>query len=112
MILTLTMISLPHSLPVPRSWAPRLLLGGLVFLLSHTSVKDKHDKAGDMNPSRALTKYGAEVLLHGHTHKYKLMESMDGLVVICPGHIKNDNDRGSSPTFAIMAVPSSRIEAS
>ena len=76
--------------------------GGLVFMLSHAAVRDKHDKAGDINPARALTRYGAEVLLHGHTHKYKLMKSAEGLIVICPGHVRSDRDRGSPPTFAII----------
>ena len=76
--------------------------GGVVFLLSHTPTRDKRDKSGDINPARALSEYGAEVLLHGHTHKYRVMESVDGLIVICPGHVRSDLDRGSPPTFAIV----------
>lgn len=76
--------------------------GGLVFLLSHTPTRDSYDKTGDINPALALTKYGAEILLHGHTHKYRLMESVEGLIVICPGHLRSDLDRGSPPTFAII----------
>lgn len=76
--------------------------GGLVFLLSHTPTRDRHDKTGDLNPAKALTKYGAEVLLHGHTHKRMLGVTDDGLVVICPGHIKCEFDRDAPPTFAII----------
>jgi predicted phosphodiesterase len=46
--------------------------------------------------------YGAEVLMHGHTHKYRVMESVEGLIVICPGHVRSDLDRGSPPSFAIV----------
>jgi putative phosphoesterase len=76
--------------------------GGIVFLLSHTPTKDKHDKSGDLNPEKAFTKYGAEVLLHGHTHKYQCLQLNDGLVVICPGHVKGAMDRDAPPTFAIV----------
>jgi putative phosphoesterase len=76
--------------------------GGVVFLLSHTPTRDRHDKAGDINPARALSMYGAEVLMHGHTHKYRVMESVEGLIVICPGHVRSDLDRGSPPSFAIV----------
>lgn len=76
--------------------------GGLVFLLSHTPARDRHDKTGDMIPEKALSKYGAEVLLHGHTHKYGLAVADDGLVIICPGHIKSEFDRDAPPTFAVI----------
>jgi len=76
--------------------------GGVVFLLSHTPTRDRRDKAGDMNPARALSMYGAEVLMHGHTHKYRVLESADGLIVICPGHVRSDLDRGSPPSFAVI----------
>jgi len=76
--------------------------GGIVFMLSHTATRDKHDKAGDINPGRALKKYGAQVLMHGHTHKFGAMKAVDGLIVINPGHIKSDSDRGAMPTFAVV----------
>jgi putative phosphoesterase len=76
--------------------------GGVVFLLSHTPTRDRRDKVGDINPARALSKYSAEVLLHGHTHKYMVTESEEGSIVICPGHVRGDIDRGSPPTFAII----------
>ena len=76
--------------------------GGVVFLLSHTPTRDRHDKAGDINPARALSMYGAEVLMHGHTHRYRVMESVEGLIVICPGHVRSDIDRGTPPSFAVI----------
>ncbi|MFA4974125.1 MAG: metallophosphoesterase family protein [bacterium] len=78
--------------------------GGVVFLISHTPTRDKHDKHGDMNPGRAMSKYGAQVLLHGHTHKFGVMKAIDGLIVINPGHLKSETDRGAMPTFAVIDV--------
>ncbi len=76
--------------------------GGVTFLISHTSTRDKHDRTGDINPGRALTRYGAQVLLHGHTHRFGVTQAVDGLIVVCPGHIKAEKDRGSIPTFAMI----------
>ena len=76
--------------------------GGITFLISHTPTRDKHDRTGDINPGRALTRYGAQVLLHGHTHRFGVVQAVDGLIVVCPGHIKAEKDRGVMPTFAMM----------
>ncbi|MFA4875196.1 MAG: YfcE family phosphodiesterase [bacterium] len=78
--------------------------GGVKFMLSHTPTWDSHDIEGDLNPGRARSRYGAEVLLHGHTHRRRVMYSVDGLIVICPGHLKTDKDRGEPATFAIIEV--------
>ncbi|MFH1830901.1 MAG: YfcE family phosphodiesterase [Pseudomonadota bacterium] len=76
--------------------------GGIVFMLSHTPARDKHDKGGDINPARALSDYGADVLLHGHTHIHRLIGSEDGLILICPGQLKAEKDRGFPAGFAII----------
>jgi len=76
--------------------------GGVVFLMSHTPTQDRQDRIGDINPGRALSKYGAQVLLHGHTHRFGVMKAIDGLIVVCPGHIKSEKDRGAFPTFAVV----------
>lgn len=78
--------------------------GGVVFLISHTPTHDKHDRTGDINPGRAISNYGAQVLLHGHTHKFGAIRAVDGLIVINPGHLKSEADRGAMPTFAVIDV--------
>lgn len=86
--------------------------GDVSFILSHTPTRDSHDRTCDINPGRALSRYGAEVLLHGHTHRPSAMRAVDGLIVICPGHLKSALDRGMPPTFAIIDVerPNLKVE--
>lgn len=78
--------------------------GGVTFMLSHTPTRDAHDLTGDLNPGRARSRFGCDAFLHGHTHKRRVMESVDGLIVICPGHLKAEKDRGEPATFAIIDV--------
>jgi len=42
---------------------------GVVFLISHTPDRPENERRGDINPRHAHSKFGAHVLLHGHTHK-------------------------------------------
>lgn len=84
--------------------------GGIVFMLSHTPTRNQYDRTGDINPARALSDYGAEVLLHGHTHSYRQIESEDGLILICPGQLKAEKDRGYPPAFAIIDAKRPNME--
>jgi uncharacterized protein len=78
------------------------MLGGISFLLSHTHTNNPNDRPDDINPEKARLRYGVEVLLHGHTHQYRAEKSGDGLVVINPGHLKSEEDRGFTPSFAVL----------
>ncbi len=78
---------------------------GVTFLISHTPTRDSHDRKGDINPERARSKFKADVLLHGHTHRHRAVESADnGLIVINPGHLKDLHDRNTPASFAIIDV--------
>ena len=79
-------------------------LGGISFLLSHTHLHDTHDRPDDINPEMARERYGVEVILHGHTHQYRAEKLGDGLVMINPGHLKSEEDRGFAPSFAVLDV--------
>jgi putative phosphoesterase len=83
---------------------------GVSFMLSHTPARHSHDGPTDMDPSRALSKYGAEVLLHGHTHHRRAVILDDGLIAICPGHLKAELDRGEPPSFAIVEIKQSTLK--
>lgn len=84
---------------------------GIVFLISHTPSKHEVDRKGDINPSRARSKFGAHVLLHGHTHKPTAMESPDdGLIVINPGHLKDAEDRNAPASYAIIDVSKEHLD--
>ena len=87
-------------------------LGGISFFLSHTPTADPRDTDSDLNPGRARSRYGCDVLLHGHTHRYRAEEAMDGLIMINPGHLKAEEDRGMPATFAIVDAsrPNLKVE--
>jgi len=76
--------------------------GGIVFLMSHTPKKVENDRIGDINPSRARSRFGVDVLLHGHSHRSGINRSEDGLIVVNPGHLKSGSDKGASPSFAVI----------
>lgn len=80
--------------------------GGFRFLISHAPTKDGHDFPGDINPNLASSKYSCDVLLHGHTHRYRAVEGEDGLIIINPGHMKSEEDRGAPASFAIIDAQS------
>lgn len=87
-------------------------LGGVRFFLAHTPTADPRDEKEDLNPGRARSRYGCDVLLHGHTHRYRAEESVDGLIMINPGHLKAEEDRGMPATFAIVETtrPNLKVE--
>lgn len=76
--------------------------GGVSFLLSHTPSADHHDRPTDIDPNDALQVHGVQVLLHGHTHKACAVRLEEGLVMICPGHLKAPEDRGAPAGFAVI----------
>jgi len=84
--------------------------GGVLFMLSHTPTKDGHDFPGDLKPEQASSKHSCRVLMHGHTHAHRAVEGEDGLIIICPGHLKSAEDRGRPASFAIVDVNSEKIE--
>ena len=85
--------------------------GGVTFMLSHTPGHDAHDGPADLDPARARSDYGADVLLHGHTHHRSAVQSPDGLVTICPGHLKADADRGQPAGFAVLELHGRTLQA-
>ncbi len=94
-----------------KSISHRLIrrLGGISFLMTHTPKRDPGDRVEDINPESAREKHGIEVLLHGHTHQHRAEKLSDGVVIINPGHLKSEKDRGFAPTFAIIDAKKPRI---
>lgn len=84
--------------------------GGIRFLLSHTPTKDGHDFPGDIKPELAVAKHSCSVLLHGHTHRFRAVEGDGGLIIICPGHLKCDEDRGQPASFAVIDAEESDLK--
>ncbi len=81
-------------------------LGGLKFLLTHTQARSNYDIPGDPDPE--MTCYEVDAVLFGHTHTPAL-EERQGIAWINPGHLRDRNDRGSSPTFALLHISDAEL---
>jgi putative phosphoesterase len=76
-------------------------LGGVKFLLTHTQARSSYDSPGDLDPEMEC--YEVDAVLFGHTHTPAL-EERQGVAWINPGHLRERNDRGSPPTFALLHI--------
>lgn len=83
--------------------------GGIRFFLSHTPDRHKNDMPDDINPANVRSERLADVMMHGHTHAYKAQKEDDDWIVINPGHLAKSEDRGKSPTFAIIDADNAKI---
>jgi putative phosphoesterase len=81
-------------------------LGGLKFLLTHTQARSSYDSPGDLDPEMVC--YEVDAVLFGHTHTPAL-EERQGIAWINPGHLRDRNDRGSPPTFALLHISDSEL---
>lgn len=82
------------------------------FLLTHTPTRDSHDIEGDIDPAEAIEDGDVRVVLHGHSHLWRIGEEK-GVVIINPGHLIPRGDKGSrdhEPTYAILDVTSKRLD--
>ena len=79
------------------------------FLLTHTPTKDSHDLEGDINPTEAIEDGDVKVVLHGHTHHWKICEEK-GVIIINPGHLKADCSRKQEMTYAVLSVEPNKVE--
>ncbi|NWG32563.1 MAG: metallophosphoesterase family protein [Rhodocyclaceae bacterium] len=85
-----------------------LALGELKFLLTHTESRHKHDSPGDLDPE--LTSYEVHAVLFGHTHAPTL-EDRQGTAWINPGHLRDRQDRGHPPTYALLHLRPRELRA-
>ncbi len=74
---------------------------GVWVLISHTPASHDRDLPEDIKPEDVIGKGGADVVLHGHTHRASI-EKTGSVSVINPGHLKTSDARGGKPTFAVV----------
>lgn len=79
------------------------------FLLTHTPTRDKHDLEDDIDPTSAIKDGDVKVMLHGHSHKWRIDEAHGG-IIINPGHLLPGDDRGFKESFAILDVEPKRLD--
>jgi len=113
------------SLPVALHWVPgvfesryqnpgitnRLIkeFEEIPFLLTHTPTRDSHDLDGDIDPTEAIEDGDVKVVLHGHTHSWKICEEK-GIIIINPGHLKDKDSKGDNASFAILDLSSAKLD--
>ncbi len=74
---------------------------GLNILLVHCLEKDASEED--------ITK--SDVILHGHTHRQEL-RIYDGKLFLNPGHLKASKDKNMPPTFGILNIYDTGVNAS
>lgn len=82
---------------------------GIRVLLTHTPASNDKDLPGDLKPEDVIEKGGADVILHGHTHRASI-EKTGRVSVINPGHLKASDARGGKPTFAVIDFGRRQVE--
>ena len=87
------------SLPRART----LPVGGLTLHVSHG------DELGRPTPDALLARYGADILVFGHTHRAVLFRAPDGRVVVNPGSAGPPRFN-LKPSVAILEVADGRID--
>jgi hypothetical protein len=114
------------SLPIETYWVPGIFEGrysdsnitnrlikdfeDIPFLLSHTFTRDAHDLDGDIDPTQAIEDGDVKVMLHGHSHMWRLDEEK-GVIVINPGHLMSESSKGRAPSYAILDITSRKLYA-
>ena len=79
------------------------------FFLTHTPTKDVHDLSTDIDPHQVLINQDCDIFCHGHTH-HPNIQKMGSVVILNPGHLKADYDRGFPASFAQIKIDSNGVE--
>jgi hypothetical protein len=84
-------------------------LEGASLFLTHTPTRHRLDAPKDSDPSAQTGQ--VHLVLYGHTHA-PAIEVRQGTIWLNPGHLRDREDRGHPPTFAVLEIfPASvRIE--
>lgn len=83
---------------------------GWRFLLTHTLAAHANDLPGDPRPEALIEARQVHVVLYGHTHVPEIRQER-GIVFFNPGHLKNEDKRGSPPSFGYIELTIDRMLA-
>jgi uncharacterized protein len=106
----------PHYdlIRVPGTWTQHYLdpyidnrrvesIRGWKIFLSHTPDSHYNDLQSDVKPEKIIEKQSCDLFLHGHTHR-PLIDQVNGVWRVNPGHLKLDDNRGFPPTYAVAII--------
>ena len=74
---------------------------GYRFLLTHTDTRHKNDLPGDPDPQELAAAGEVDLVLYGHTHVPGIKQE-NGVIWLNPGHLKDEDKKGYSPSFAVI----------
>ena len=77
--------------------------GGWRFLLTHTLASHPNDLPDDLSPEAMISSGRVQVVLFGHTHTPDIYQEK-GIIFLNPGHLKNEDKKGSPPTFGYIEL--------
>jgi putative phosphoesterase len=83
---------------------------GWRLLLTHTVASHPNDQPGDLKPEDLIRERRVDVVLYGHTHLPEIKQEK-GIIFVNPGHLKNEDKRGSPATFAFVELTINRMLA-
>ena len=83
---------------------------GWRFLLTHTLTSHANDLADDPKPEALISEKQVDIVLFGHTHRPELAVK-DSILFVNPGHLKEQDKKGFSATYAILNIDSIGINA-
>lgn len=83
---------------------------GWRFLLTHTLAAHANDLAADLKPEVLIEARQVNVVLYGHTHVPEIRQE-HAIIFFNPGHMKNEDKRGSPPCFGYIELTIDRMLA-
>jgi hypothetical protein len=107
---------------VPGTWDPHyydpnipnrrfITVAGWNIFLTHTPESHYNDLADDPKPETVMQSGQADLFLFGHTHRAEIRRR-NGLIMINPGHMSCDENRGYPLTFALLDIDVQSVSAS
>jgi len=86
-------------------------IGGWRFFLTHTPTRHFNDLPEDLDPQIVINEGRCDILCHGHTHHPRI-EKKHNVWVLNPGHLKEGDDRGYPPSYAVCDIYPTTITCS
>ena len=84
-------------------------LEGWKCFFTHTIESHKNDLEDDIKPEDVIKEKKADIVFYGHSH-IPAIEERDGVLLINPGHLKDEDKKGYSPSYGVIDFSSEKIK--
>lgn len=101
-----------HPLYKSRDLEQRMIkeIAGYKIMLSHTCTYHKNDTAWSLEPEKYVAKGLVDFLFYGHTHIPRIHREENGVVLVNPGHLKDQDKKGYPPSLAIAEFGKNEVD--